>query len=327
MTYQQTAGSADRARELPRVRSISPRDLWDALAKGFADFWAMPTHVIFLTIIYPIAGVLIAYAAFGYNLLPIVYPMAAGFALLGPFMRDRPLRTEPPPRGRPRHRMEPCLRSAAGRLGPRDLGARPRAAGAVCGSWILVAQSIYTAEFGNAPPPQPRSRSFTPPGADHASRPSHDPDRQRRRLPVRARRLHHQCRGVPAADRSRDRRHRGGADLGPRGAAQSAHHGAMGPDRCALLLLGSLPFFLGLASWCPCSAMRPGTSIARSWSPTCRRARCIPPRPRASATPPTSRRCSSRCTTGSADAARCRRTVGWAKARLRAVPTRGIRNL
>ena len=55
------------------------------LRKGFDDFWAMPTHVIFLSLIYPIAGLLIACAIFGYNLLPLLYPLAAGFALIGPF--------------------------------------------------------------------------------------------------------------------------------------------------------------------------------------------------------------------------------------------------
>ena len=152
MTYQQTAGSADRARELPRVRSISPRDLWDALAKGFADFWAMPTHVIFLTIIYPIAGVLIAYAAFGYNLLPIVYPMAAGFALLGPFMaiglyelsrrREAGLDTEW------NHAFDLLQGGSV-----RAIFALGLVLLALFGLWIAVAQSLYTAEFGNAPPP------------------------------------------------------------------------------------------------------------------------------------------------------------------------------
>src|SRR5581483_11865703 len=84
MTYQESIGSAGAAHELPRVRDIAPHDLKDALAKGWDDFWAMPTHVIFLTLIYPVAGVVIACAAFGYNLLPLFYPMAAGFALLGP---------------------------------------------------------------------------------------------------------------------------------------------------------------------------------------------------------------------------------------------------
>lgn len=152
MAYQETAVSADRAHELPRVRSISPRDLRDALAKGLADFWAMPTHVIFLSIIYPIAGVLIAYAAFGYNLLPIVYPMAAGFALLGPFMaiglyelsrrREAGLDTE---------------WSHAFDLLQADSMRAILALGlvllALFGLWIAVAQSIYTAEFGNVPPP------------------------------------------------------------------------------------------------------------------------------------------------------------------------------
>ena len=44
----------------------------------------MPTHVVFLSLIYPIAGLVIGGATFGYNLLPLFYPMAAGFALLGP---------------------------------------------------------------------------------------------------------------------------------------------------------------------------------------------------------------------------------------------------
>ncbi len=84
MTYQESLGSVQALHSLPRVRSIAPRDLADAPAKGFADFWAMPTHVVFLCLIYPIAGVVIAGATFGYNLLWLFYPMAAGFALLGP---------------------------------------------------------------------------------------------------------------------------------------------------------------------------------------------------------------------------------------------------
>jgi uncharacterized membrane protein len=72
------------ALELPIVRSISPMDLWDALANGVADFRAMPTHVIFLSLIYPIAGLAIARWTFGYDLLPLLYPLVAGFALIGP---------------------------------------------------------------------------------------------------------------------------------------------------------------------------------------------------------------------------------------------------
>ena len=57
MAYQETIGAAaDATHSLPRVRTITPRDLIDALAKGLDDFRAMPTHVIFLSVIYPVAG-------------------------------------------------------------------------------------------------------------------------------------------------------------------------------------------------------------------------------------------------------------------------------
>lgn len=73
------------ARGLPAIRSIGFRDLKYALAKGLEDFRAMPTHVIFLSLIYPIAGIAIWRATFGYEVVPLLYPLAAGFALIGPF--------------------------------------------------------------------------------------------------------------------------------------------------------------------------------------------------------------------------------------------------
>jgi uncharacterized membrane protein len=70
---------------LPAVRSIAPAELLDVLARGLADFRAMPTHVIFLSLIYPIAGLAIARWTFGYDIVPLLYPLVAGFALIGPF--------------------------------------------------------------------------------------------------------------------------------------------------------------------------------------------------------------------------------------------------
>lgn len=68
----------------PEVRKITFSDVWDALARGVDDFRAMPTHVFFACIIYPVVGIILARLLFGYELLPLIYPMAAGFALLGP---------------------------------------------------------------------------------------------------------------------------------------------------------------------------------------------------------------------------------------------------
>jgi uncharacterized membrane protein len=70
---------------LPIVRSIGIQDLVQALRRGIEDFAAMPTHVIFLCAIYPLAGLLIYSSVFAYDLIHLLYPMAAGFALLGPF--------------------------------------------------------------------------------------------------------------------------------------------------------------------------------------------------------------------------------------------------
>ena len=69
----------------PVVRRIGPADLTDALAKGWADFSAVPSHAIFLCLIYPIIGIGLAGFALGSALVPLLFPMAAGFALLGPF--------------------------------------------------------------------------------------------------------------------------------------------------------------------------------------------------------------------------------------------------
>jgi uncharacterized membrane protein len=86
MTHQHLSFSTDdRTPSLPIVRTIGYGAIRSALAAGFADFWAMPTHVIFLAIIYPIVGLLLARLTMGEGLLPLAYPVMAGFALLGPF--------------------------------------------------------------------------------------------------------------------------------------------------------------------------------------------------------------------------------------------------
>jgi uncharacterized membrane protein len=72
------------AKELPAIERITMQDLFDALRKGLDDFRVMPTHVVFLCLIYPIIGLLLGRMAFGYNVIPLLYPLAAGFALVGP---------------------------------------------------------------------------------------------------------------------------------------------------------------------------------------------------------------------------------------------------
>lgn len=78
------AGAGDTAIH-PIVRKIGMSDLRIALRRGFDDFWAKPSHYAFLCLIYPIAGIVLAFWTSGNNALPLLYPLMAGFALLGPF--------------------------------------------------------------------------------------------------------------------------------------------------------------------------------------------------------------------------------------------------
>jgi uncharacterized membrane protein len=78
-------GGAGETPANPVVRKIGFADLKDALRKGIDDFWAMPTHVILLAVIYPVVGLVLARLTLGYDMMPILFPLAAGFALIGPF--------------------------------------------------------------------------------------------------------------------------------------------------------------------------------------------------------------------------------------------------
>lgn len=69
----------------PTVRRIRTADLRDALAKGFQDFAACRTDVFFLCLIYPVVGLVLAVAVFNGDALHLLFPLASGFALIGPF--------------------------------------------------------------------------------------------------------------------------------------------------------------------------------------------------------------------------------------------------
>jgi uncharacterized membrane protein len=85
MVDQDVITAAEPTGELPIVRSIRATDLRDALAKGLDDFLAMPTHVVFISLIYPLFAVVLGAITLESNLAPDLYPFAAGFPLIGPF--------------------------------------------------------------------------------------------------------------------------------------------------------------------------------------------------------------------------------------------------
>jgi uncharacterized membrane protein len=133
------------------VQRLTIADLGDVLAKGLDDFAAYRTDVIFLCVIYPVVGLVMARFAFGYGMLPLLFPLASGFALIGPFaaiglyeMNRR--------------------REQGGHVAWPDafgvIGSRSFAAIVVLGLslvaifllWLIAAESIYELTLGPQPP-------------------------------------------------------------------------------------------------------------------------------------------------------------------------------
>lgn len=72
-------------RTVPAIQRIKREDLWDVLHEGFSDFGAYRTDVIFLCLLYPIIGLILSRMILGYGMVPLVFPLASGFALIAPF--------------------------------------------------------------------------------------------------------------------------------------------------------------------------------------------------------------------------------------------------
>jgi len=135
----------------PVVRSIDLTDLRDALYKGVADFLAMPTHAMFLCIIYPVVGLLLARLAFGYSILPLLYPLVSGFALVGPVaalgLYELSRRREAGREVSATHALDVLESSSIGAI--VALGILLLVIFAI---WVALANAIYVANFGYATP-------------------------------------------------------------------------------------------------------------------------------------------------------------------------------
>ena len=75
--------TASRTGQIP-VRKITNADANAALREGWADFMAMRGDLIFVGLLYPLIGVVVATAILGGPLLPLLFPIVAGIGLLGP---------------------------------------------------------------------------------------------------------------------------------------------------------------------------------------------------------------------------------------------------
>ena len=151
MTAFHVMSGAGEVYQRPAVYKISVADVFDALSLGFDDFREKPSHYVFLCLMYPVAGIALFAWSSGANMLPLIFPMMSGFALLGPIAalglyeisRRRELG------------MDTSWKHA---LDVRHSPAVPAivAVGlmlfALFIAWLLTAQAIYIRHFGDAAP-------------------------------------------------------------------------------------------------------------------------------------------------------------------------------
>jgi len=133
------------------VRKISIPDLIDALKRGVDDFMVKPSHIVFLCLIYPIVGVVLAAWTGGNNALPLLFPLVSGFALIGPFAALGLYEIS-------RRREAGLDTSWSHAFEVKDSPALPAIAAVgfmlvvIFIAWLLAAQIFYQQLFGPAPP-------------------------------------------------------------------------------------------------------------------------------------------------------------------------------
>lgn len=66
------------------IRQLTHQDLLEALHAGVQDFTASRTDAMFIVLIYPVIGLVLMGFGLQLNLLPLLFPLLGGFALLGP---------------------------------------------------------------------------------------------------------------------------------------------------------------------------------------------------------------------------------------------------
>jgi len=131
----------------PQVRSLTRHDLRIALRRGLADFSAFRSDVVFLCLLYPVIGATLVWVAFHLDFLHLLFPLVAGFALIGPMagvgLYELSRRRE---QGRPAGWADalavlrnPSLGSIAS-LAAMQL--------ALFMAWLFVADQIYAATLG-----------------------------------------------------------------------------------------------------------------------------------------------------------------------------------
>ena len=70
----------------PVVRAVTAADIAEALVQGLRDFQAAPLYGLMFGALYAVGGLLVVASVTALGMSYLAYPLAAGFALIGPFI-------------------------------------------------------------------------------------------------------------------------------------------------------------------------------------------------------------------------------------------------
>ncbi|PSJ60184.1 DUF2189 domain-containing protein [Pseudaminobacter soli (ex Li et al. 2025)] len=133
------------------IRKIHFSDVNAAFREGAEDFWDKPSHYVFLCLIYPIVGVFLISWTSGNNALPLLFPLMSGFALLGPIaalgLYEISRRREKGADTSWRHAFDVRHSSALPSIAVVGIWLF-----ALFIAWLLVAKALYISLFGPAAP-------------------------------------------------------------------------------------------------------------------------------------------------------------------------------
>lgn len=148
--FHVVAGAEDTF-ERPAVQTLKISDLKEALRLGLDDFFEKPSHYVFLCLIYPVAGLVLSAWMTGANILTLLYPLMSGFALVGPVAAIGLYEIS-------RRREAGLDTSWWHALAVRHSPAMPSIIGvaawllAIFIAWLMTAQAIHAAHFGETQP-------------------------------------------------------------------------------------------------------------------------------------------------------------------------------
>jgi uncharacterized membrane protein len=148
------AARAAASSQAPVIRDISRADLSWALREGWSDFQEKRGDIVVLAVLYPVVTLLAAWGTLGVRLFPLLLPLIAGLALLGPIVAvgfyELARRREEGRDARWSHFLDPFRGGSATQIAALGI-----VLGVLFMTWIAAAWAIYLVTLGTLQPADP----------------------------------------------------------------------------------------------------------------------------------------------------------------------------